>query len=116
MNYKMIGRKVKEIREKQLKKTQEEFADLIGVSVNTISRMENATVNVNNIEIYLRICNLSGYTMEELVYEDVSSVRGKRIKRKIDYILNNLADEELDYIYFNLNKFLNVFHKDQLNR
>lgn len=114
MNYEIIGRKVKEIREKQLKQTQEEFADLIGVSVNTIRRMENATSNVNNIEIYLEICKLSGYTMEELLSENTDNIHSKRMKRKINYILNSLTLEELDYVYFSLTKFLSIFHKDKI--
>lgn len=116
MNYKILGNKIKEIREKELKQTQKEFADSIGISKNTVSRIENATVNVNNIEVYLKICEITGYTMEELISEDKDNTHSKRLKRRINYILKDLEDEELEAIYFSLNKFFNIFHKDQLNK
>ena len=52
MNRNIIGERV---RKKELRQTIEEFAEEVGVSKDTISRLENATGNVNNIEIFLRI-------------------------------------------------------------
>ena len=55
MDHNKIGEKVRKIRKKQLKQTIEEFAEEIGVSTDTISRLENATAKVNNIEVFIRI-------------------------------------------------------------
>ena len=62
MNRNIIGERVRKIRKKELRQTIEEFAEEVGVSKDTITRLENATGNVNNIEIFLRISEVSGHT------------------------------------------------------
>lgn len=114
MNYVILGGRIKNIRENELKLTQEELADLIGISVNTVGRIEKATTPVNNIEIYLKICEISGHTLAELLDEKDNSIHSQRIKRKINFVLNGLSEEELDYIYSNVYKFSKFMHKDQI--
>lgn len=70
MNYNKIGEKIRKIREKELKQTREEFAEEIGISIHTAARLENATSKVNNIEVFLRISEISGYTLDELLLDN----------------------------------------------
>lgn len=53
-----------------MRQTIEEFAEEIGVSKDTISRLENATASVNNIEIFIRISEVSGHTLDELLLDN----------------------------------------------
>lgn len=68
MDYHNIGKKIREIREKELKQSREKFAEEIGISIHTANRLENATGKISNIEIYLKISEITGYTIEELEY------------------------------------------------
>lgn len=114
MNYDKIGEKIRQIREKELKKTREEFAEEIGISIHTVARLENATSKVNNIETYLKISEITGYTIEELLLEKDDSKNSEKMRKKINYILNVLSDDELEYIYRNIQEFTRFIHKDQV--
>lgn len=114
MNYDQIGKKIRCIRENELKQSREEFAEEIGISIHTANRLENATAKVSNVEIYWRISQLTGYTIEELLSENNSSKNKEKIRRKIDYILNVASDDELEYLYVNINQFLKFIHKDEI--
>ena len=114
MNYDKIGEKIRQIREKELKKTREEFAEEIGISIHTVARLENATSRVTNIETFLKISEITGYTIEELLLEKVDSKNSEKIRKKINYILNVLSDDELEYIYRNIHEFTRFIHKDQV--
>lgn len=115
MNYDKIGEKIRRIREKELKQTREEFAEEIGISIHTATRLENATSKVNNIETYLRISEITGYTIEELLLQKDDSKNRERIRRKIDYILNVVSEEELEYIYVNISQFIKFSHRKEVN-
>lgn len=115
MNYDKIGEKIRRIREKELKQTREEFAEEIGISIHTAIRLENATSKVNNIETYLRISEITGYTIEELLLQKDDSKNRERIRRKIDYILNVVSEEELVYIYVNISQFIKFSHRKEVN-
>lgn len=115
MNYDKIGEKIRRIREKELKQTREEFAEEIGISIHTAIRLENATSKVNNIETYLRISEITGYTIEELLLQKDDSKNRERIRRKIDYILNVVSEEELEYIYVNISQFIKFSHRKEVN-
>lgn len=114
MDYNKIGEKIRRIRETELKQTREEFAEEIGISIHTATRLENATSKVNNIEIYLKISEITGYTIEELLLEKDNSKNGEKIRRKIDYILNVISEEELEYIYVNISQFIKFFHRKEI--
>lgn len=114
MNYDKIGEKIRQIREKELKKTREEFAEEIGISIHTVTRLENATSRVTNIETFLKISEITGYTIEELLLEKDDSKNSEKIRKKINYILNVLSDDELEYIYRNIHEFTRFIHKDQV--
>lgn len=115
MNYDKIGEKIRRIREKELKQTREEFAEEIGISIHTATRLENATSKVNNIETYLKISEITGYTIEELLLQKDDSKNRERIRRKIDYILNVVSEEELEYIYINISQFIKFSHRKEVN-
>lgn len=115
MNYEEVGERIRNIRETDLKITREEFAEEIGVSVDTASRLENANKKIKNVETYLKIAELTGLTMEELLLgkEDTSSKQ--RLKKRINYLLNVIPENELEYIYLNISQFVKILHKDEIN-
>lgn len=114
MNYNKIGEKIRNIRENELKQTREEFAEEVGISIHTASRLENATSKVNNMEVFLRISEISGYTLEELLLDNTTTKEKERIIRRINYILNVLSEDELEYICENITQFVRFNHKKQV--
>lgn len=114
MDYDKIGEKIRQIREKELKQTREEFAGKIGVSIHTATRLENATSKVTNIETFLKISQITGYTIEELLLQENDTKNTKRIRRKIDYILNVVSEEELEYIFVNISQFIKFTHRNEI--
>lgn len=114
MNYNKIGERVRKIRETELKQTREEFAEEIGISIHTAARLENATSKVKDVETYIKISEKTGYTLDELLLDRNKSKEIERIKRKIDYILNVLSVEELDYIYDDINRFVKFNHRKEI--
>lgn len=111
MNYDKIGEKIRQIREQELKQTREEFAEEIGISLQTAVRLESTNSKVNNIEIYVRISQITGYTIEELLLLKDDTRAKERIRRKINYILNVLSEDELEYIYTDINNFVKFTHR-----
>lgn len=114
MDYSKIGEKVRGIRETELKQTREEFAEEIGISIHTAARLENATSRVKDVEIYIKISEKTGYTLDELLLDGNQSKEVERIKRRINYILNVLSVEELDYIYDDINRFVKFNNREQI--
>ena len=114
MNYNKIGEKIRKIREKELKQTREEFAEEIGISIHTAARLENATSKVNNIEVFLRISEISGYTLDELLLGNKETKEKEKIIRRINYILSVLSQEELEYICGSINQFVRFNHRNQV--
>ena len=116
MNYKEVGERIRKIRETELNKTREEFAEEIGISLNTLARLENASGNVNNIEFFIRISEITGYTLDQLTQErnekDIKS-REKELT-KIHYLLNVASLEELEYIYANARQFIQFCHQNEI--
>ena len=115
MDYTKIGERIRKIREKELKKTQEEFAEEVGISPNTLYRLETATRKVSNIEFFIRISEITGYSIEELIQDNESSKSKEKIIRKINYLLNIISIEELEYIYANTRQFLQFYHRNEIN-
>ena len=114
MNYNKIGEKIRKIREKELKQTREEFAEEIGISIHTAARLENATSKVNNIEVFLRISEISGYTLDELLLDNKETKEKEKMIRRINYILSVLSQEELEYICGSINQFVRFNHRNQV--
>ena len=114
MDYDKIGEKIRQIREKELKQTREEFAEEIGVSIHTATRLENATSKVTNIETFLKISQITGYTIEELLLQENDTKNTERTRRKIDYILNVVSEEELEYIFVNISQFIKFTHRNEI--
>ena len=115
MNYNEVGERIRKIRETELKKTREEFAEEIGISPITLTRLENASGKVTNIEFFLKIAELTGYTLDELTQDinNYSKEKEKAIK-KINYLLNIVSVEELEYIYANTKQFIQFCHQNEI--
>ena len=86
----------------------------MAVRFHTAARLENATSKVNNIETFLRISEITGYTIEELLLQKKDSKKREKIRRKIDYILNVVSEDELEYIYVNISQFIKFTHKNEI--
>ena len=114
MNHNKIGERVRKIRKKELRQTIEEFAEEIGVSTDTISRLENATAKVNNIEVFIRISEVSGYTLDELLLDNKETNEKDKIIRRINYVLSILSKEELEYICGSIKGFARFEHRNKV--
>ena len=114
MDYEQIGNKVRMIRETELKKSREEFAEELGISIDTVNRLETAKSEVRNVEIFIKVSELTGYTLEELLLDKNINNKTEKVIRKINYVLNILSDEELEYVYNNINQFVKFVHRNEL--
>lgn len=116
MNFEEVGERIRLARERNLKITREEFAEEIGISVDTAYRLESGSnKKVKNVETFIKVSEVTGLTLEELLLgKNESSIRNRNIK-KINYLLNVLSDRELDYIYFNISQFIKILHEDEVN-
>lgn len=116
MNYEKVGERIRIARETNLQITREEFAEEIGISVDTAYRLESGTnKKVKNVETFIKVSEVTGLTLEEILFgKNESSIRNRNIK-KINYLLNVLSDSELDYIYFNISQFIKILHKADVN-
>lgn len=112
MDYLEIGRRIRYIRENELNVTREKFAEEIEISNSTLYRIENPSKNqkVTNVETYFKIAQATGYSIEELLVGIYSNTDNREI-RKINYLLNVLSKEELDYIFRNIQEFIRFIHK-----
>lgn len=114
MDYEQIGNKIRMIRETELKKNREEFAEELGISIDTVTRLETAKSEVRNVEIFIKVSELTGYTLEELLLDKNINNKNEKVIRKISYVLNILSDEELEYVYNNINQFVKFVHRNEL--
>ena len=105
MDYNKIGEKIRFIRTHELKLIREKFAEEVGVSNLTLARLENGNRKIKNIEIYERIANVTGYSINELL-DTSSSLITKPIKDKLNCLLDNLTDDELQYVYDFVRNFI----------
>lgn len=115
MNYNEVGERIRKIRETELKKTREEFAEEIGIAPITLTRLENATGKVSNIEFFIKISELTGYSLDELTQDsnNYSKEKEKAIK-KINYLLNIVSVDELEYIYASARRFIQFCHQNDI--
>ena len=115
MDYGKIGANIRNIRETELKQTREEFAEEIGISPITIARLENGTSRVTNVETFFKISEISGYTIEELLLKKNDIKNREKIRRKINYLLNVVSEDELEYIFVNISSFIRFTHRKEVN-
>ena len=115
MDYTKVGETVRKIREES-KKSQEQFAEEVGMSQNTLYRMETATSKVTNIEFFIRISEITGYTLEEIIQGEINSKSKEKIIKKINYLLNVSSVEELEYIFANTRQFLQFSHRNEIEQ
>lgn len=111
---KKFGSRIRYIRENELKMTREEFAELLELSNSTVVRLENPNKNkVTNVETYFKVSQATGYSLEELLVGIYSNKNNREIKR-INYILNVLSKDELNYIFKNIQDFTRFIHRNDL--
>ncbi len=114
MNYQEIGERIRKIRKEELNKSREEFAEELSISTNTASRLENANNVVRNVEVFLKISEISGYTMEELLLGQNITTEKEKIRKRINYLLNVLTEDDLEYIFTIINDFIKYKHKEDV--
>lgn len=93
----MIKEKLKEVRENK-NLSQEQLADLVGMTQPNYSRRENGLKKISEIEWNLFAKKL-GVTKEEIFEEDLSNIVYKNIKKSP---INNVGDIH----YFNMPDFV----------
>ena len=101
MDKKVLGEKIKN-RRKQLKMTQFELAEKIGLHEKHISRIESGQ-NYPNLESFFNILEVLDLKMSDFD-QDVELEQGKT-RDELNYILNNSTSKELD-LYLNMIKLL----------
>lgn len=79
------------------------------MSCLTLARLENATRKITNIEIYYKISRLTGHTLEELANDN--QLVNSNLRKKLDNLLNNTSDDELEYIYDYVRSFIGFLNK-----
>lgn len=114
MNYQEIGERIRKIRKEELNKSREEFAEELSISTNTASRLENANNVVRNVEVFLKISEISGYTMEELLLGQNITTEKEKTRKRINYLLNVLTEDDLEYIFTMINDFIKYKHKEDV--
>ena len=114
MDYEKSGQLIRNIRETELKHSREKFAEEMNISPYTAYRLETATSKVKNVEVFLRFYELTGYTVEEILLGKNTSNSRERTLKKIYYLLNIASEDELNYIYNEINDFLKFLHKDEV--
>lgn len=112
MDFTEIGNRIRSIR-KELKLKREEFADLLDINPYSVSRLERGERKTLDIELLQKIAFKTGYSMDEIINGPLSNKR-KNIIKRINYLLNVLSEEELEYIFENIHKFAQFIHSDSI--
>lgn len=90
MDYLLTVEYIRKIRESELKKSKEEFAEELGISLHTLNRLENAERKVTNIEIFEKISKMSGHSLDQIIKTSNNTTKNKEIL--ISKIQNSLYD------------------------
>lgn len=95
--------------------TREKFAEELELSNSTLVRLENPsnTSKVTNVETYFKVAQITGYTIEEILVGIYSNTSQDRELKKINYLLNVLSKDELEYIFKNIQDFVRFIHKKE---
>ena len=113
MDFEKSAQLIRKIRETELKQSREKFAEAMDISPTTAYRLESANKKVTNVEIFMKFYELTGYTVEEILLGKEKSNNKNRLRKRIDFILNVASEEELEYIYNEINGFMKFVHKDE---
>ena len=96
MDYLLTGEYIRRIREIELKKGKEEFAEELGISLHTLNRLENAERKVTNIEIFEKISKMSGHPLDQIIKASNNSTPNKEILiSKIQNLLYEFNEKAL---------------------
>ena len=114
MDFEQAGQLIKNIREKELKITQEQFAEKMDTSPTTVYRLETANKKVTNVEIFMKFYQLTGYTVEEILLGKITSSNRSRWRKRLDFKLDTLSEDEFEYIYNVIDNLIRLLHKDKV--
>jgi len=99
LNYVLLGKRVQQAR-KAKKYTQEKLAEIINISVNNISRIENATMGIS-LSTLVALCSALDVSADYILF---GNDNGKH-KNAIDILMSKLPEEK----QFQAQKLLEVF-------
>lgn len=105
MNQAKIGERIRYIRDNNLKLSREQLAEKLNTNVYAIDRLERGEFKTLNMNLIIEFCNLSGVTIDEIIREPIDETKNNIIKR-INYMLQDLPEKELDYIFKNIHNFI----------
>lgn len=91
VDFKLIGKRIQQKR-KALKKTQENLAEYLDVSVVYVSNMERGVTKIS-LSTLSNISDFLGCDVAELV-SNTSTNRGEYLKNDIDEIINSFDNNE----------------------
>lgn len=111
MNLKEIfGLRVKELREKILGLSQEQFAERIGIHRNSLSKIENGS-NFAKPETIEKIQKVLGLSYPELFNFSENNIENERLKILIAYV-QELNDADIDYFIATIKAYIQAKHKN----
>lgn len=113
MDYKKISEKVRVIREQQFNVSQEKFSEVLNTSPASVKRAERPSGRVSNVEFYVSLSLLSGISLDELLLDKKEVPEKNRLIKKINYMLNHVTNDELEYLYIMIDNYMKFHHKDE---
>lgn len=102
-NLNSIGHRVSEIR-RFSKHTQEELAEILGVTPKHISHVENDTSNLS-LSNLIRFCNYYECSLDYIVFGQNNNKALSKLPTEIIDILNTENENEIEL----LNKYLQIY-------
>lgn len=99
-----LGNNIRSARMKQ-KITQEKLAELSGLSLNFISRLERTNTNNISVKNVIKIAQALGVPVTQLLSKQDPSAVAYPTSKRLNYILLNMP-EELAEAY--ANEFINI--------
>lgn len=95
MDYKQLGKRLKEARTRK-SLSQEELAELVGLSSNHISHVENASTKIS-LEALVKICNALEVTPDLVLLDSIYKSK-EYILDEISILLKDASDDEIKLI------------------
>lgn len=87
-----LGNNIRAARTKQ-KLTQEKLAELSGLSLNFISRLERTNTNNVSVKNLIKIAEALGVSTTQLLSDQEQVDNGYASVERLDYLLRNLPEE-----------------------
>ena len=106
--YSKVGMRIRNAR-KRKHLTQEQLAELVGVTFRHIGNIETGKKNIGNIELQIKIMNVLEMEPNEMFCDYVESAKDE-LKKEFSEILEGCSSEEIKVIN-NISKTV----KEQLN-